>query len=733
MQPEAGVQLVKRLRDRGFDGELVVTDALASQAFADGFRDLPEERSRPGFYTDGIYASTPFLFDSGGRRAGDFMREYFARYDRTPDWYAAFAADAASVLVEAMKRAELSPREKTVDEDRLALRSALLAISPHHPVQGVTGPTWFDAERNAEKPVPMGRFLNRDILSALTQLRLLPSLRSLEDLDGVLDPARAFALGDRFLYRSDVARVGVRARHFGKLDFSQGTFEMEFDLWFRHQGDRGVERIEFTNAVEPISLGEPIDEMADGAARYRLYRAKGLFRADEIPTFYGGHVLSLAFRHRERTRDDLVLAIDTAGMNLGRSSTRAQRGAPAARLLGAGSGWTIADVFFFESEVDEPALGHPSFLSQTGRARSFSQLTVGVSLRPQSAGLRGIIPARMHAEALAAGLVGSVLLFFLGRGSSPALRFLLQCTFVLVILMTAEPVLGNWWGATSGRSELALFQRAFDVLWWLLPAFLITVAFERFVWKPAAVRSGTPVPTLLRWSVASVCYSLALFGVIAFVFDYRLTGLLATSGVVAMVVGLAVQLNITNVFAGVALNLERPFHVGDWIMIHGRTPDPEASVIGRVTDINWRTTRLQTTDDTEIIIPNGVISEKTITNFSAPREMSRFELSFTVDQRISPETVMATIRRAVEDVVGSDKGGPLADPPPKVRINKTSESGIEYLVRYRLLPSEVSPLTARHTINESVLRHLREAGIELAVPRRIYEEPADATDSRRKE
>ena len=137
----------------------------------------------------------------------------------------------------------------------------------------------------------------------------------------------------------------------------------------------------------------------------------------------------------------------------------------------------------------------------------------------------------------------------------------------------------------------------------------------------------------------------AVFGAIAFVYDYRLTGLLATSGVVAMIIGLAVQLNITNIFAGVALNLERPFLIGDWVMIHGRTPDPDNGVIGQVIDINWRTTRLRTADDTEIVIPNGIISEKTITNFMHPNELSRFELDFTVDQAAKPERVIGLIHK----------------------------------------------------------------------------------------
>ena len=568
----------------------------------------------------------------------------------------------------------------------------------------------------------MGRFLNGEILSAFVQLRLLPGLRRLEDLDAAHQADRVVKLGDRFLYRTDVARVGVRARRFGKLDFSKGTFEMDFDIWFRHQADRGVEQIEFTNAVEPVSLGDPVDELVEGRLQYRLYRVRGLFRADILDAPYGGHALALSLHHRERVRQDLVLALDTLGMNVGRASSRSERGAPARRLLGATTNWAIDDFLFFESEVDEPALGHPGYLRGARSARPFSQLTVAVILRQQSAGLRGIVPPRYQPQLLALALAASALLLFAGRGGSSRLRFLLQAAFALLLLMTAEPVLGNWLNGSARTPQLAQLTRFFDVLWWIVPAFLVTVAIQRFVWRPAEARSGTPVPTLLRYFVAFIIYTLAFFGIVAFVFDYRLTGLLATSGVLAMIVGLAVQLNITNIFAGVALNLERPFRVGDWIMIHGRTPDPDASVIGKVIDINWRTTRLKTTDDTVIVIPNGVISEKTITNFNAPSEMSRFQLYFTVDQSVPHERVIDVIQAGVNAVIGAEKGGPLAEPPPKVRIDRVNETGIVYVVRYRILPSEVSPRQARHNINESVLRQLREAGIELAYPgRRIYE------------
>lgn len=728
MQPEAGVAIVERLRDQRFTGKIVVSDALASQAFVDGFRELPAERLHPGFYTEGIYASTPFLFDTGGRNAAAFLRRYVARYDRAPDWYAAFAADAATVLVAAMRRVSFDPAAATIAADRKHLRDALASIHKEDAVAGVTGPVWFDAIGDAEKPVPMGRFTAGQIVSAFSQLRFLAGVASVDDADPLLDPVRVVSFDGRVLYRTDVVRVGVLTRRFGDVDFAAGTFQLDFDLWFRHEGSASVEDLVFTNSVEPVSLGDPVEEIERGDLRYRLYRSSGKFFADTLDAGYGEHAMALSFRHRDRTRDDLILAIDSVGMDLGRERTRTQRTARARELLGANSPWTVDDVTFFESEVDAPTLGNPDYLRDGRTARQFSLLTVGAFVSPKSLSLRRSIPATYERGLLALAIVVTGVLLYGPTRRFLMLRWLLQAAAAILLLIVAEPVLGNALRGTAGLYYTDRLARAFEVLWWLVPAILIDAAVTRFVWRPAEQRTGNSVPTILRYFISFLIYTLAAFGIIAFVYDYRLTGLLATSGVLAMIIGLAVQLNITNIFAGVALNLERPFRIGDWILIHGGSPDPDDGVIGRVVDINWRTTRLVTADDTEIVIPNGVISEKTITNFMSPQEMSRFELSFTVDQRVAPERVIAVMTEALRSVVGADKEGPLAEPAPSVRIRRATENGIEYVVRYRLIPREVSPQAGRHTVNAAIIRHLRDAGIELAYPRRRIERAADTLD-----
>jgi len=727
MQPGAGVAIIRRLRDLGYPGRIVVSDALASQAFVEGFRAFPKERNRPGFYTDGIYASTPFLFDVVGKQAGVFLQDYLARYDRSPVWYSAFAADAANVIVEALRRAELSPDSDSINADREALRDALATIDALDPVEGVTGPTYFDAVGDAEKPVSMGRFSNGEIVSAFGQLQLLPGVRQPGDLDGRYDPNRVVVAEDQVFYRTDIARVGVLAERFEALDFESGTFELSYHIWFRHQQGREVENVVFTNAVEPIVLGEPIDEVLDGESQYRLYAVRSLFRADTIDIDYGQHAMALSLHHADRTRDDLVYAIDFVGMNLGRERTLEERVARARRLLGPNSPWAIADIVFFENEVEENAMGHPSYLSGAASARRFSQLTIAAIVRGQSLSLRGLVPERYLGGLLIFGIVGSFIMLVLRDHGSPKLRWLLQSILVFLILVAAEPLVGNWVRNAAISVRLTSISRLFDLFWWFVPAVLVNLAVHRFVWRPTEATSGLPVPSLLRYSVASIIYLFAIFGAVAFVYDYTLTGILATSGVVAMIIGLAVQLNITNLFAGVALNIERSFRVGDWIMIHGRTPDPSDSVMGKVVDINWRTTRLETVDDTQIVVPNGIISEKTITNFMKPREASRFELYFTVDQAVPPEQVTKVMYEALDELLASEEKPFVSDPRPKIRISRVTENGLEYVVRYRLLPSQLSPNEGQHLVNETVVRHLRNAGIELAYPRRVYHERPPVT------
>lgn len=242
---------------------------------------------------------------------------------------------------------------------------------------------------------------------------------------------------------------------------------------------------------------------------------------------------------------------------------------------------------------------------------------------------------------------------------------------------------------------------------WLSAAYLVTRLMQVFIWEGLVSRAlGVPVPRLLRDVAACLIYAIAISGIIAFVFRQSVTGIWATSGVVSIVIGLALRNIILDIFVGLAINFDRPFTIGDFIMLH------QGNVVGRVRDINWRTTRLETEENNTVIVPNSRMGDMMLTNFSRPDTKSEFSMQFSLDFAVPSDRALRVLTAAVLSIAGKD--GILSDPAPKARIKGTSTTGVEYKVSYWIDASQVGPGSARHKVVKSVLDQLRLSGLSLA-------------------
>ena len=148
--------------------------------------------------------------------------------------------------------------------------------------------------------------------------------------------------------------------------------------------------------------------------------------------------------------------------------------------------------------------------------------------------------------------------------------------------------------------------------------------------------------------------------------------LLTTSALLTAVIGLSMQETLGNLFAGLAIQAQRPFVVGDWIRF-----DIDESLTGRVTEINWRATKVMTDDLVEVIVPNGTLAKAPISNFTQPTLVSRRSISVQAPYEAAPHLV----ERALLEAVG---GCPhvLTTPSPDVILVAYADSGVEYAVRY---------------------------------------------------
>jgi small-conductance mechanosensitive channel len=141
--------------------------------------------------------------------------------------------------------------------------------------------------------------------------------------------------------------------------------------------------------------------------------------------------------------------------------------------------------------------------------------------------------------------------------------------------------------------------------WWLWGAWLLVglvrtlMVFER----------QRPESKLVQDLVAAVSYVAAVFAIIAYVLDLPIQGVLATSGVIAIILGLALQSTMNDLFSGLVLTFTRPYRPGDWIKLEGGTE-------GRVIEMDWRATCLLTGQHDLAIVPNSTIAKSNIVNIS---------------------------------------------------------------------------------------------------------------------
>ncbi len=117
--------------------------------------------------------------------------------------------------------------------------------------------------------------------------------------------------------------------------------------------------------------------------------------------------------------------------------------------------------------------------------------------------------------------------------------------------------------------------------------------------------------------------------------------ILATTAVGAVILGLALQETLSNLFAGLAIQIEKPFRIGHWVTIGGQN--------GLVSEITWRATKIRTKAGNFVIVPNSVLARDTITNYSEPTLETRVELEVGAGYETPPNEVKAAIREAIRD------------------------------------------------------------------------------------
>src|SRR5207244_569973 len=179
------------------------------------------------------------------------------------------------------------------------------------------------------------------------------------------------------------------------------------------------------------------------------------------------------------------------------------------------------------------------------------------------------------------------------------------------------------------------------------------------------------IPHFLREVVALVIFVVALLFVLSLAYhaERGLKSVVATSGVVAVILGLAGQNLLGGIIAGMSLQINRPYKVTDWLKV--------GDTYGEVMEINWRSTRLRTNDGIYLDIPNNEIVKTTIVNLHYPTEVHAMRIRVGVDYNVPPNRVKDALERAAQNAMNV-----LPEPKVRVFLVDFADHAVLYEIKY---------------------------------------------------
>ncbi len=248
-----------------------------------------------------------------------------------------------------------------------------------------------------------------------------------------------------------------------------------------------------------------------------------------------------------------------------------------------------------------------------------------------------------------------------------------------------------------GSAADRVLNGALDVLWWMMAAGLSISVVRAFVVLGHRPRESK----LMQDVLAALVYIAMVLAIVANVFDLPIKGLLATSGAIAIIIGLALQSSLADVFSGIVLDLERPYHVGDWLVV-------DDGVQGRVMETNWRSTHILTSNNDVAILPNSVIAKAKLINFSAPSGTHGARLRVRLEANQGPTAGSNLLK---EVLLGSTHI--LRAPEPKVMVSELNADSIEFELAYSITDISLQA-EAQNDILERIFQATRAIGAALA-------------------
>ena len=243
----------------------------------------------------------------------------------------------------------------------------------------------------------------------------------------------------------------------------------------------------------------------------------------------------------------------------------------------------------------------------------------------------------------------------------------------------------------------------------LVAAILVLVAFvllARWTRRPlaAALRRGNMEPKLVELLADRIYRStIIVIGLVMALSQLGIdvTAAVASIGVVGIAIGFAAQDSLASVISGILIFWDKPFQVGDWVEVEGQ--------FGQVSDITLRTTRIRTSRNAYVVIPNKEIIDSVLVNTSKHGRL-RVDVPVGIAYKEDIDAARDVMLRA-----GSEVEGVLSEPSPQVVVTGLGASSVDLALRV-WIDDAGDQRAVFFRVVEAAKKALDEADIEIPFP-----------------
>ena len=371
---------VREMRNSGFSLPVFGPDSI-NQQFPGYFEPDPVLKTRPGDFTDQIYATTSMIWDVANEDAIKFQNRFNQVYGVKPDSGMALYYDAVSIGLDAVasldgSEADLGSSRKLVREYFASLNSRVNAFD------GITGKIFFDESGSSIKTVPIGIFELAEFISAPVQLQPVENPVMVPNFSDKLENKEIIPQTDGYMHATQIVYFGIDLNEVGNLNTATGNYDLDFYIWFRFRGKLDLSKIEFSNAVTAVNLENPIWARERNGMKIMTFKVRGTFHGEfqfgDYP-FDRQHIV-LTVRHQDRTSESMRFVADRLGMLLTKPGATLLRKIEREQAFRSTQGWQVVNAAIYQDLIKTAStLGETRFF-QGETEVNFSRMVLSIEI-----------------------------------------------------------------------------------------------------------------------------------------------------------------------------------------------------------------------------------------------------------------------------------------------------------------------------------------------------------------